>query len=173
MASSRSGGREVAAENPATKCRFTGIGLLEGTARVYRYLMDTVVRSSPLQSKPLPFFSSACPSREVVDVLANKWVLYVLGVLRAAERPMRFGEIQRSVQGVTQKSLTKTLRALERDGLIDRQLFPTVPLRVEYGLTDLGRDAGPLLSAVHEWAKQNAGAISSARSMFDKQRLAE
>lgn len=100
-------------------------------------------------------------------MLANKWVLFVLGVLRLADRPMRFGEVQRSVEGVTQKSLTKTLRALERDGLVIRRVFPTVPLRVEYSLTDLGREAGPLLTAVHEWAKHNATAIAEARASFD------
>jgi DNA-binding HxlR family transcriptional regulator len=68
--------------------------------------------------------------------------LYVLGLLGAAERPLRFGELKRSVEGMTQKSLTKTLRTLERDGFVDRRVHPTIPPRVEYRLTELGRDAG-------------------------------
>src|SRR5438045_1817419 len=95
--------------------------------------------------------SASCPSRTVVDVLANKWVLYVLDVLRHAERPLRFTEVRRAVEGVTQKSLTKALRALERDGLVGRRIEAAVPVRVEYRLTDLGREIGPLLGAINDW----------------------
>lgn len=119
---------------------------------------------------PLPVFSADCPSRTIVDVLANKWVLYVLGLLRAAERPLRFGELKRSVEGVTQKSLTKTLRTLERDGFVDRRVHPTIPPRVEYRLTELGRDAGRLLTAVNGWAKENAPKIVASREAFDTDR---
>lgn len=110
---------------------------------------------------------AGCPCRTVVDVLANKWVLYVLGLLRSADRPLRFSELQRSVEGVTQKSLTKTLRTLERDGLVDRRIYATVPLRVEYRLTDLGHEAGHLLAAINDWAKQNAPKVVASREAFD------
>lgn len=116
----------------------------------------------------LPRFSQACPSRTVIDVLASKWVLYVLGLLSRADRPVRFNELRRHVEGVTQKSLTKALRTLERDGLIDRRTYATVPPRVEYRLTDLGREAGELLASVNEWAKENADRIVEARSAFDE-----
>ncbi|SFJ44070.1 winged helix-turn-helix transcriptional regulator [Amycolatopsis sacchari] len=120
-----------------------------------------------MDTKSLPVFSADCPSRTIVDVLANKWVLYVLGLLRAADRPLRFGELKRSVEGVTQKSLTKTLRTLERDGFVDRRVHATVPPRVEYRLTDLGRDAGQLLTALNDWAKHNAPKVVSSRETFD------
>jgi len=118
-------------------------------------------------SRSLPVFGADCPSRTVLDVVANKWVLYVLGMLRLADRPMRFGELLRSVEGVTQKSLTKTLRALERDGFVQRRVYASVPMRVEYSLTDLGRDIGPLLAVLHDWAKKKGGLVVQARTEYD------
>ncbi|MBB5852888.1 winged helix-turn-helix transcriptional regulator [Amycolatopsis umgeniensis] len=108
-----------------------------------------------------------CPSRTVIEVLANKWALYVLGAIRRYERPMRFSELRRLLDGITQKMLTQTLRALERDGLIRRDVYPTVPPRVEYGLTPLGVDVGKLTNAVAEWAVENVDQIFAARSAFD------
>ncbi|MEV7551378.1 helix-turn-helix domain-containing protein [Amycolatopsis sp. NPDC089917] len=109
-----------------------------------------------------------CPSRTVIEVLANKWALYVLGAIRRYERPMRFSELRRLLDGITQKMLTQTLRALERDGLIRRDVYPTVPPRVEYGLTPLGVDVGKLTNAVAEWAVENVDQIFAARSAFDE-----
>lgn len=110
-----------------------------------------------------------CPSRTVVEALANKWVLYVLGALRRHDRPMRFSELRRLLDGVTQKMLTQTLRALERDGLVHRTVYPTVPPRVEYGLTDLGVEAGRLTSAIGAWSVEHARQILAARQNFDNQ----
>ncbi|MCF3103910.1 helix-turn-helix transcriptional regulator [Streptomyces roseoverticillatus] len=110
-----------------------------------------------------------CPSRTVVEALANKWVLYVLGALRRHDRPMRFSELRRLLDGVTQKMLTQTLRALERDGLVHRTVYPTVPPRVEYGLTDLGVEAGRLTSAIGAWSVEHARQILTARQNFDDQ----
>ncbi|MFJ8910964.1 winged helix-turn-helix transcriptional regulator [Amycolatopsis sp. NPDC102389] len=109
-----------------------------------------------------------CPSRTVIEVLANKWALYVLGAIRRYERPMRFSELRRLLDGITQKMLTQTLRSLERDGLIRRDVYPTVPPRVEYGLTPLGVDVGRLTNAVAEWAVDNVDQIVAARSAFDE-----
>ncbi|WP_409490602.1 winged helix-turn-helix transcriptional regulator [Amycolatopsis sp. cmx-11-12] len=109
-----------------------------------------------------------CPSRTVIEVLANKWALYVLGAIRRYERPMRFSELRRLLDGITQKMLTQTLRSLERDGLIRRDVYPTVPPRVEYGLTPLGVDVGRLTNAVAEWAVENVDQIFAARSAFDE-----
>ncbi|MEW1633012.1 helix-turn-helix domain-containing protein [Streptomyces sp. NPDC093801] len=113
-----------------------------------------------------------CPSRTVVEVLANKWVLYVLAALRRQERPMRFSELRRLLDGITQKMLTQTLRALERDGLVHRTVYPTVPPRVEYGLTALGVEAGRLTGAIGEWSVEHARQILAARRTFDD-RVAE
>ncbi|MEU8411281.1 winged helix-turn-helix transcriptional regulator [Amycolatopsis japonica] len=109
-----------------------------------------------------------CPSRTVIEVLANKWALYVLGAIRRYERPMRFSELRRLLDGITQKMLTQTLRSLERDGLIRRDVYPTVPPRVEYGLTPLGVDVGRLTNAVAEWAVENVDQILASRSAFDE-----
>ncbi|MEU3984011.1 helix-turn-helix domain-containing protein [Streptomyces sp. NPDC026672] len=114
-----------------------------------------------------PAYRLDCPSRTIIDVLANKWVLYVLGLLERNDRPMRFSELRRAVEGVTQKSLTQTLRALERDGFIDRRVYATVPPRVEYRLADLGREAGRLLGAIGDWALNNAPRVVAAREAFD------
>ena len=108
-----------------------------------------------------------CPSRTVVEVLANKWALYVLGALRRFDRPLRFNELRRLLDGITQKMLTQTLRALERDGLVQRAVYPTVPPRVEYGLTQLGVDAGRLTSAISEWSVANVAQIFAARASYD------
>ncbi|QNE18597.1 helix-turn-helix transcriptional regulator [Kribbella qitaiheensis] len=108
-----------------------------------------------------------CPSRTVVEVLANKWALYVLGALRRFDRPLRFSELRRLLEGITQKMLTQTLRALERDGLIERAVYPTVPPRVEYGLTPLGVEAGRLTSAISEWSVANVAQILDARAAYD------
>ncbi|GAA5012224.1 winged helix-turn-helix transcriptional regulator [Actinopolymorpha pittospori] len=108
-----------------------------------------------------------CPSRTVIEVLASKWALYVLAALRERDRPMRFNELRRVLEGITQKMLTQTLRALERDGLITRTVYPTVPPRVEYGLTTLGSEAGRLTSAIAEWSMEHAQEILKARGEFD------
>jgi DNA-binding HxlR family transcriptional regulator len=114
-----------------------------------------------------------CPSRTVIEVLANKWTLYVLGALRHNDGPMRFNELRRLLDGITQKMLTQTLRALERDGLVRRTVYPTVPPRVEYGLTDLGVEAGQLTTAIAEWSVAHARQILSSREAFDAQAAAE
>ncbi|MFD2466117.1 winged helix-turn-helix transcriptional regulator [Amycolatopsis silviterrae] len=105
-----------------------------------------------------------------MDVLANKWTLYVLGLLRQYDRPLRFTELRRGVEGVTQKSLTQALRNLERDGLVSRTIYPTIPPRVEYALTDLGVEVGELTRAIADWSKANAGRVQAARAAYDERR---
>ena len=118
-------------------------------------------------------YRRGCPSRTVVEALANKWVLYVLGALRRHDRPMRFGELRRLLDGITQKMLTQTLRTLERDGLVLRDVYPTVPPRVEYSLTPLGVDVGRLTAAISEWSVDHAREILAARGDFDRRAAAE
>ncbi len=113
-----------------------------------------------------------CPSRTVIEVLANKWALYVLAALRKHDRPLRFSELRRVLDGITQKMLTQTLRALERDGLVDRTVYPSVPPSVEYGLTALGVEAGRLTSAIGDWSLAHAQEILSARRDFDERSAA-
>ncbi|MFL6074108.1 MAG: winged helix-turn-helix transcriptional regulator [Mycobacteriales bacterium] len=108
-----------------------------------------------------------CPSRTVVAVLADKWALYVLGALRMHDRPMRFNELRRLLDGITQKMLTQTLRALERDGLVSRTVYATVPPSVEYALTPLGASAGELTSAIASWSVEHVPEILAARRDYD------
>src|SRR5213592_4387988 len=79
-----------------------------------------------------------CPSRQLLETLANKWVCLILAALAPGRRSLRHGEIARQIAGVSQKMLTQTLRSLERDGLVSRTIIPSVPVRVDYALTPLG-----------------------------------
>jgi DNA-binding HxlR family transcriptional regulator len=106
--------------------------------------------------------------RAISDVLArvgDKWS--VLVVSRLGERPMRFNELRRSIGGISQRMLTLTLRGLERDGLVTRTVFPTIPPRVDYALTPLGRDLLEPVSALGAWAIRNQPKIARAREKFD------
>jgi DNA-binding HxlR family transcriptional regulator len=106
--------------------------------------------------------------RAVSDVLArigDKWS--VLVVSRLGEKPLRFNELRRSIGGISQRMLTLTLRGLERDGLITRTMFPTIPPRVDYALTPLGRDLLEPVSALGAWAIRNQEKIARAREAFD------
>ena len=106
--------------------------------------------------------------RAVSDVLArvgDKWS--VLAVTRLGEGPLRFNELRRSIGGISQRMLTLTLRGLERDGLITRTVFPTIPPRVDYALTPLGRDLLQPVSALGAWAIRNQPKIARAREKFD------
>jgi DNA-binding HxlR family transcriptional regulator len=104
----------------------------------------------------------------VSDVLArigDKWS--VLVVTRLGADPMRFNELRRAIGGISQRMLTLTLRGLERDGLVTRTVFPTIPPRVDYELTPLGRDLLVPVSALGEWAIRNQAKIARAREQFD------
>jgi DNA-binding HxlR family transcriptional regulator len=106
--------------------------------------------------------------RAISDVLArvgDKWS--VLVVTRLGTGSMRFNELRRSIGGISQRMLTLTLRGLERDGLVTRTVFPTVPPRVDYALTPLGRDLLEPVSALGDWATRNQSKIARARERFD------
>ena len=111
--------------------------------------------------------AAACPTRQVVNRIGDRWSLLVLFALEGGT--LRFAELQRAVDGISQKMLTQTLRTLERDGLVHRTVYPTVPPRVEYGLTDLGVEAGRLTSAIGAWSVVHAQQILAARQKFDEQ----
>ena len=106
--------------------------------------------------------------RAISDVLArvgDKWS--VLVVTRLGSGSMRFNELRRAIGGISQRMLTLTLRGLERDGLVTRTVFPTIPPRVDYALTSLGRDLLEPVSALGEWATRNQAKIARAREKFD------
>ena len=82
-------------------------------------------------------YASDCPTRRVLDRVADKWTVLILGLL--ARKPTRFNELRRAIDGISQKMLAQTLRTLERDGLVNRKVIATVPVTVEYSITALGR----------------------------------
>lgn len=106
-----------------------------------------------------------CPTQQVLDRVASKWTMLV--ILALGERPLRYSQLQRHVAGATKKMLTQTLRALERDGLVRRRVFDTVPVQTEYELTGLGMSLAEAVSAIRAWAYDNMGAISAARVQYD------
>lgn len=110
-------------------------------------------------------YLAACPSRQILDVLANKWTMLVMGALSGG--PMRFGELRRRLDGITQKMLTQTLRTLERDGLVTRTVYPTIPPKVEYAATGLGESVTALMHAIRTWSEENINAVLNARDAYD------
>ena len=101
----------------------------------------------------------------VLARIGDKWS--VLIVSRLGARPMRFNELKREIGGISQRMLTLTLRGLERDGLVTRTVFPTIPPRVDYELTSLGRSLLEPVSALGDWALKNIARIELARAKFD------
>jgi DNA-binding HxlR family transcriptional regulator len=115
---------------------------------------------------PRPDLHEDC--RAVASVLArvgDKWSVFVIMMLR--DGPRRFNEIKRMIGGISQRMLTLTLRGLERDGLVTRTVFPTIPPRVDYELTDLGRGLSKPVLALGEWAMEHQTQIQDARMRFD------
>ena len=109
-----------------------------------------------------------CAIRNVLDRIGDKWS-YLL-VMTLAERPHRFGELRRAVDDFSQRMLTETLRSLQRDGLLDRTVFPTTPPSVEYRLTELGRSLLEPMRGLIDWADLQMPKIISARETFDRAR---
>ena len=110
-------------------------------------------------------FDPDCPTRLLLDRIGDKWS--VLVVLSLTGGPRRFTELRRLIGGVTPKVLTQTLRTMERDGLVTRQVFAEVPPRVEYALTPLGLSLDKPIQAITEWAEENVGAVVAARAAHE------
>jgi len=110
-------------------------------------------------------FAKECASRVVLDRIGDRWT--VLLVIALADGALRFSQLRSKVEGITPKVLTQTLRALERDGLLTRKVFAEVPPRVEYDLTELGRDLLAPIDAVRIWAEQHAARIVANRERHD------
>lgn len=114
---------------------------------------------------PPDAFAKACASRVVLDRIGDRWT--VLVVVALADGRLRFSELRNRIEGVTPKVLTQTLRALERDGLVTRTVFAEVPPRVEYELTDLGRDLLGPIDAIRVWAERHVATIVAHRERYD------
>ena len=110
-------------------------------------------------------YEHGCPSRLLLDRIGDRWTVLLDGALADGSR--RFSELARTVDGISQKMLTQTLRSLERDGLVDRTVHPTVPPRVDYELTELGRSLTEPLAALSRWAVTHMDAVVDARDLYD------
>ncbi|WP_328923633.1 helix-turn-helix transcriptional regulator [Streptomyces sp. NBC_00190] len=121
--------------------------------------MKTVVESSGL---PADAYSAKCPTRQVLDHIAGKWTILVVDAL--LEGTMRYTDLNRRIEGVSQKMLTQSLRSLEADGFITRTVYPTIPPRVEYDLTTLGRSLAGPITALRQWAETHINEIERARA---------
>ena len=119
--------------------------------------------SQPMTSQDA--LALASPARAQIDRLGDKWVLLVVAVVGIA--PIRFGNLRRRVEGISQKMLSQTLRALERDGLVERRVLSARPLAVEYRLSTLGLTLAPLATAVKVWAESHAMEIVVANAAYD------
>ncbi len=111
-----------------------------------------------------------CPANRVFDLVAHKWTVTIIHNLHMARGPVRFRQLQRLVDPITQKELTKRLRQLERSGLVSRAIFAEVPPRVEYRLTELGATLIPALAPLNEWAERHAETIDANHRMADEAR---
>ncbi|GGQ66366.1 winged helix-turn-helix transcriptional regulator [Streptomyces asoensis] len=107
----------------------------------------------------------ACPVTEVLDRVAGKWSIGIL--IAAAHGPVRFTELERSINGISRRMLTLTLRRLERDGLLVRTVYPTVPPKVEYTVTPMARELHDSLTGLVGWAERHRSAIAEARAAYD------
>lgn len=110
-------------------------------------------------------YESNCPSRQVLDRIGDTWSVLIVGAL--AGGPRRYSQLATRIQGISPKMLTQTLRGLERDGMISRTVFPVVPPRVDYALTDLGRSLLGLVSALETWAEAHISDVAQARAAYD------
>jgi DNA-binding HxlR family transcriptional regulator len=106
-----------------------------------------------------------CGIRDVLDRIGDKWS--VLVIVELAGEPRRFRELQRAIHGISQRMLTLTVRRLERDGLVLRTVYPTVPTQVDYRLTETGAGLTHLVKALADWSLAHRGVIAEARSAYD------
>lgn len=115
---------------------------------------------------PWNVFDSHCPTRQVLDLIADKWT--VLVIRRLSDGTLRFAQLRRSVDGISQKVLTNILRGLERDGIVTRRIYASVPPKVEYSLTHLGRSLCGLVEGICGWAEANIERVQTAREAYDR-----
>lgn len=119
-----------------------------------------------METYPIPnAYRQTCPTRQVLDRVGDKWTILIYGVLSTG--PKRFSEIQRAIEGISQKMLSQTLRSLERDGLVQRTVYPVTPPKVEYALTELGETLCEPINSLQEWAYQYISHIENAQQAFD------
>ncbi|OLT31747.1 HxlR family transcriptional regulator [Actinomadura sp. CNU-125] len=140
----------------------------DGTFESLGYCGDTVDDEDVLQWDT----RNDCEVRQILDRIADKWSLLVIALLDQ-RCTLRFTELRRRIDGISQRMLTRTLRHLERDGLVTRTVHPTVPPRVDYALTPMGETLHHTIRALVTWTEEHQNAIAAARSAYDARVLAE
>lgn len=134
----------------------------EGTISIPDY------REVTREAEPSPrgdVYAANCPTRQLLDRIADKWSALILLLLSAED--MRFNALKRRIQGVSQKMLSQTLRSLERDGLVTRTVVPTVPVTVTYAITPLGRGLIGAMRAMIDWAETCMIEVTAAQRAYD------
>ncbi|MBF6214138.1 helix-turn-helix transcriptional regulator [Nocardia puris] len=132
----------------------------EGTYESLGYCADTDYSARQWDTR------ADCDVRQILDRIADKWSLLTIALLSG--RTMRFTELRREIDGVSQRMLTRTLRHLERDGLVRRTVYPVVPPRVDYELTPLGRSLHHTIQALVDWTETHQREIAAARTAYDE-----
>ena len=110
-------------------------------------------------------YAHACPTRMVLDRIADKWAVLVLGLL--GDGPVRFNQLRRQIEGISQKMLSQTLKSLERDGLVSRRATPTVPVTVEYWITPLGETLSATVDNLRIWAETHMEQVLLSQQQYD------
>ncbi len=137
------------------------------TNEMLGYIPMEIMRSIESTQAPIwNVYEAACPTRLVLNRIADKWTVLVVSSLEQGTK--RFSTLQREIGGVSQKMLTQTLRGLERDGLVTRTIYPTVPPKVEYALTPLGRTLVGLVDAIRVWSETHIVEVIDAQTNYDR-----
>lgn len=111
------------------------------------------------------------PPREILDRIAGKWAIFI--IVATARAPRRFTELERLIEGISRRMLTLTLRNLERDGLLERTVYPTVPPKVEYRATDMALELYEAMLTLTNWSRKYSSAVAEARRRYDERQAAE
>ena len=115
-------------------------------------------------------YAANCPTRQILDRVGDKWAVLILLLVR--DEPMRFNQLRRTIEGISQKMLSQVLKSLERDGLIKRRVIATVPVTVEYSITPLGTTLSKAVDPLRDWAESNLKEVLNAQRRYDAQRNA-
>ncbi len=116
-------------------------------------------------------YSAKCPTRQILDRVGDKWAVLILLLL--CDRPLRFNQLRRTIEGISQKMLSQVLKSLERDGLLRRRAIATVPVTVEYSITPLGKTLAAAVDPLREWAERNLKEVLAAQRRYDAQHHAK
>lgn len=129
--------------------------------------VDSDVTSAEVAAGRFDAFAASCPSRRLLDTIGNKWASLAIAALGLDGRS-RYSDLSARIAGVSQKMLTQTLRNLERDGLVTRTVTPSVPVRVDYELTPLGRSLLDTICRMKAWAEEHMPEVDRAREEYDR-----